>query len=254
VPERATAGSLSFDAVADGYDRTVGGMARGREMAAALAAQLAPGIVVEIGVGTGLVASALAERGRTVLGVDVSRPMLARARQRLGGAVALGDAQALPLASRSVGNGVLVNVLHLVADMGAALREAARVLVPGGRVLALHGSPIPVPTDLTEAMAPLEALQRRPDGPEAVVEAGRRCRLELVEQGLAAPYGRDLTPHEMAETIEQRRFSYLMRLDDRTWAEVVRPVLEAVRSLPEQSRPRRQRWRTHLTVLRRDRG
>lgn len=48
------------------------------------------------------------------------------------------DAQALPLASRSVGNLVLFDVLHHLEYPLHFLREAARVLVAGGRVIMME--------------------------------------------------------------------------------------------------------------------
>ena len=53
---------VTFDRVADSYDETRGGLERGREGAAVLAGPLpAGGPLLEIGVGTGLVAAGLAE-------------------------------------------------------------------------------------------------------------------------------------------------------------------------------------------------
>jgi ubiquinone/menaquinone biosynthesis C-methylase UbiE len=55
-------GSIAFDAVAKSYDATRGGMERGRRMAATLTELLpADGPLLEIGVGTGLVAASLAQ-------------------------------------------------------------------------------------------------------------------------------------------------------------------------------------------------
>ncbi len=71
-----------FDELAEQYDQTRGGEGRGDEYAADLDAVLprGRGVVLDVGVGTGVVALGLARRGRAVLGLDVSAPMLARAR------------------------------------------------------------------------------------------------------------------------------------------------------------------------------
>ena len=76
--------SLSFDRIADRYDESRGGTARGERVAADLVPWLAPGRVLEVGVGTGIVAAALAARGLPVYGVDLSQAMLRRAVDRVG--------------------------------------------------------------------------------------------------------------------------------------------------------------------------
>src|SRR5689334_11954047 len=96
--------SLSFDRVADQYDESRGGTARGERMAADLAPWFAPGAVLEVGVGTGIVAGGLRKHGVPVLGVDLSAEMLRRAVDRLGPVVARADATALPVASGSIDN------------------------------------------------------------------------------------------------------------------------------------------------------
>ena len=83
-------GSIAFDRIAGSYDATRGGMERGRSVGAVLAELLpADGPLREVGVGTGLVAAGLAERGRAPVGVDLSRPMLAVAATRLPGRLAV---------------------------------------------------------------------------------------------------------------------------------------------------------------------
>ena len=76
--------SISFEHIADRYDETRGGDARGRHFAAELLARLPDGRVLEVGIGTGSIASPLHEAGREVVGVDVARSMLAHAVARRG--------------------------------------------------------------------------------------------------------------------------------------------------------------------------
>lgn len=96
--------------------------------------------VLDIGVGPGMLASEMAAIGAKVVGVDVSDAMLALARRRFafdGVAVELvvGDCTALPFADGSFDVVVAIQVLEYVDDVGAALREAARILRRGGRLL-----------------------------------------------------------------------------------------------------------------------
>ena len=117
--------------------------------------------MLEIGVGTGVIAAALRERGVTTHGVDLSIAMLARARDRIGPRVVRADAFALPVASGAVDNVLFVAALHAIGDAHRAMAEAARVLRPGGRLVAVHGAPRrePPQDDITDAMAPLAVLR-----------------------------------------------------------------------------------------------
>ena len=123
-----------FDQLAEHYDETRGGEGRGDEYAADIDGQLPPGEgpILEIGVGTGVVALGLRKRGRTVLGLDISRPMLARARSRLGPVLVCAEAMQMSIATGSVAHAVSVWVVHSVADPVQLFREASRVLRPGG--------------------------------------------------------------------------------------------------------------------------
>ena len=76
--------------------------------------------------------------GGQLLGVDFCAPMLERARaKRTGADLAIGDACALPVTSGSVDAVTVGWGLRNVPDIGAALREAHRVLRPGGRFVSL---------------------------------------------------------------------------------------------------------------------
>ena len=90
-----------------------------------------PGPCVEVGVGTGWFAS----RAGCEYGVDPSRAMLRIALER-GVLVAQGRGERLPLATGSMGSVLMVVTLCFVSDPLQALREARRVLAPGGGLAA----------------------------------------------------------------------------------------------------------------------
>ena len=121
--------------------------------------------VLDLGTGAGLLAMEALERWPTsqVVGLDASSGMLgvaaARADARLGARrdrleLVTGDAGRLPFPEGSFDLVVSSFVLQLVGDRGAALREAHRVLRPGGQLATVTWL---VGTD--EAFEPDEAFE-----------------------------------------------------------------------------------------------
>jgi ubiquinone/menaquinone biosynthesis C-methylase UbiE len=97
-------------------------LARGRE-------------VLEVGCGTGLILKRLEGAAKSLTGLDISRGMLAEARQR-GFAVTEGSATDLPFEDESFDLAFSFKVLAHVPDIRRALAEMARVVRPGGIVVA----------------------------------------------------------------------------------------------------------------------
>jgi SAM-dependent methyltransferase len=136
-------GRAGYDAHADWYDAYVTGDARRHtaRTTAALCATVGPGagVCLDIGCGTGVHAAGLRSIGWDVVGVDLSLGQLRHARRRLP--VAVADAARLPVATSSVDVAVAVLVHTDVPDWSAAVREAARVLRPGGRFVSVGVHP-----------------------------------------------------------------------------------------------------------------
>ena len=133
--------SLVFDRAAEFYDRT---RALSEEALAhvvrTVSAELAgKGPCLEVGIGTGRIAVPLAHAGAELMGIDLSRPMLAKLVEKAGSEtripVVQGDATALPFASHSFGAALGVHILHLIPDWDVAVRELVRVVRPGGVIL-----------------------------------------------------------------------------------------------------------------------
>jgi demethylmenaquinone methyltransferase / 2-methoxy-6-polyprenyl-1,4-benzoquinol methylase len=219
---RASSGRLEepqvramFDRIAGVYDRmnsvmTAGLHHRWRERAADLAA-VGPGDrVLDVATGTGDLAIELARRvapGGEVVGSDFSVAMLERARQKASEIRwEHGNALALPyddgeFAAVTVGFGA-----RNFSDLGRGLREMARVVRRGGRVVVLEitspGRPplstffgvwfdriVPMVGRLAadpEAYTYLPSSVRRFPGPHELAGAMTACGLERVRWVLTA--------------------------------------------------------------------
>ena len=240
--EPAEAGeSVVFDRIAHSYDETRGGLERGRVAAGVIAELLPPsGPVLEVGVGTGLVAAGLAELGRPPVGIDLSLPMLARARERLPGRLAIGDAARLPVADGSMSAVCFVHVLHLVGDLPGTLAEAVRVLAPGGVVLStVFPADEEVSGDLHEEVRRLRralGADERSDDEQHVVAVARTVGL-LAGERRPMP-GTPVTPRLAAQRLEDRSLSWMWSVDADRWERLVPAALERIRALPDPDRVR----------------
>ncbi|MFC4820584.1 ArsR/SmtB family transcription factor [Dokdonella ginsengisoli] len=98
------------------------------------------GDVLDIASGDGVLAELLASRARSIVCVDASERVVAAARQRLKAfgnvQVRVGDMHALDVAAPRFDLVLLMHALTYSERPAAVIAEAARVLRPGGRLLA----------------------------------------------------------------------------------------------------------------------
>ena len=182
------------------YDLTFALVMRPGRVAAAAAASRPGGRVLDVGVGTGLELP-MFDPATGVVGVDLSRPMLARAQQRVAaqrlrhveGLVVM-DAMNLAFADATFDAVVAPYVLTVVPDPHASLSEWARVTKAGGEiVLVNHVGAATGPVAAAEAWLGRRSasLGWHPQFPWAVIAdwiAGRPD-IELAERRRLAPLG-----------------------------------------------------------------
>ncbi|HZZ31259.1 MAG TPA: metalloregulator ArsR/SmtB family transcription factor [Phenylobacterium sp.] len=103
--------------------------------------------LVDLGSGTGRMLTLLGPHAEASLGLDLSQQMLNLARNRVTEAglqsceLRHGDIFATRLPDESADLVVVHQVLHYLADPAAAVREAARIVAPGGRLIIADFAP-----------------------------------------------------------------------------------------------------------------
>jgi SAM-dependent methyltransferase len=166
-----------------------------REVAFRAVAAARPRRLLEVGPGPGELSARIAtELGANVTAIDLSERMVELARGR-GVDAQVGDVQALPFADGAFDTVVAAWMLYHVPDLDRALAEIARVLCPGGHLVAVTNSEL----HLEEARAHA-----------GVTMVGR------------LPFNRD-----NGETILSRHFATVERIDVDGW--VTFPDAEAIR-------------------------
>ena len=123
--------AVSFDRVADIYDATRWSRVPPEIMRKLLNTmkELFAGCrtILDVGMGTGRFAEYLADSGFEVLGIDVSLPMMAKAREKRLRNLVQADAHRLPFQDHAFDGAILIHVLHLVRDWVQVVREIGRV-------------------------------------------------------------------------------------------------------------------------------
>jgi ArsR family transcriptional regulator len=165
------------------------------EVEAAVSEVLGPGpfdLLVDLGTGTARMLELFAGRYRRAIGIDLNAAMLAYARAKLERArlgqvqVRQGDIYDLPLADQAADAVVMHQVLHFLSDPQGAVREAARVLAPGGRLLIVDFAPHQL-----EFLREQYAHERLGFAGQQIAQWVAESGLELIERRDLAPRGSD---------------------------------------------------------------
>lgn len=148
--DRAAAAEEWFETHAGDWDAIRSLHVAESEVEAAMAAALGDTAIerlIDIGTGTGRMLELFAPKAKSALGIDRSSEMLRLARAKLSGQglanaeLRQADLYALPMADDEADAAILHHVLHFAQQPGAAIREAARVLGDGGRLLIADFAP-----------------------------------------------------------------------------------------------------------------
>ncbi len=144
--------------------------------------------LLDLGTGTGRILEIFGPKIERGLGIDLSLDMLALARARIERAglkncsVRQGDIYDLALPPSSFDAVIIHQVLHFLDDGARAIREAARVLEPAGRLLVVDFAP----HDL-EFLREEHAHRRLGFAPETVAQWMSAAGLDLVMHRSLAP-------------------------------------------------------------------
>lgn len=133
--------SQSFDRAAGIYDQTrpLPAPAATRGIEAILDITGTQGLILDAGTGTGRISIPLLQRGVALVGLDLSRPMLRKLREKATSApLAQADASLLPFSAGQFSAVLTVHVMHLVGPWQQALNEFSRVLRSGGSYLNIR--------------------------------------------------------------------------------------------------------------------
>lgn len=96
--------------------------------------------ILSVGCGPAIIESGLVEHGFSVVGLDVSQEALACAPDTLR--TLAGDAESMPFDAEQFDIVLFIVSLQFIGNYRQALQETARVLRPGGRVIAMLLNPI----------------------------------------------------------------------------------------------------------------
>ena len=115
-----------FDSIADIYDSTRE-PATDAEINAISDALKGCNAVLDVAVGTGRFAKPLSELGFHITGVDISRKMMMKAREKGVDNLVLADMHEMPFRDKSFDAAIMIHVLHIIADWPKAMQDVGRV-------------------------------------------------------------------------------------------------------------------------------
>jgi ArsR family transcriptional regulator len=150
-------------------------------------------LLADLGTGTGRMLELLAGRYERGIGFDINHTMLDYARGKIeasglrSASVRHGDLYDVPLADGAADAIIMHQVLHFLTEPLQAIREAGRILAPGGRLIIVDFAP--------HAME----FMRETFAHERLGFSGPQMAQWLGEAGLTLEEARDLAPADRAD-------------------------------------------------------
>ncbi|WP_435187062.1 class I SAM-dependent methyltransferase [Streptomyces sp. bgisy126] len=229
---------LDYEAEAAHYDRTRGGVSRAEAAASAVLRLVPPGArtLLDLACGTGLVTERLVRPGLRVYGADAAHAMLRVAAGRVPGRTVRADARRLPLPDASLDAVCAVWLLHLVPFAADVVAEAARVLRPGGVLIATvdKDAAHDVGSDIDAVLRPHRRPGAASDGSGPIARAAAAHGLVPADGTRFTGHGQGGTPRDTVRKLRAGYFASWFRGDPA----VVDALAAALTALPDQDRRR----------------
>jgi len=171
-----------YDQMAEEYDATRDSATEG-EVGAIARSLEGFKTILDVGVGTGRFAKPISTLGFDVTGIDVSRRMLMKAREKGVNQVVMGDGYSLPFRGKVFDGAIIIHVLHIVADWARVMRELGRVTK--GNVVTILRAPEmqegqPSPPKTTSLGYPIRTQHRMWQNEQELVKGVPPMKLERI--------------------------------------------------------------------------
>jgi ubiquinone/menaquinone biosynthesis C-methylase UbiE len=230
---------LSFDRVADLYEQSRFIPTEILRQAAQLIKQDWPATFschfLDIGTGTGRFARHLAAEGASVVGVDISSSMLKLAGNSCQPCSLLrADAREMPFRTGAFSGGIVVHLLHLVADWNQVVREIRRVLMSASPLYFASESGRHFPCrDLYFQIASQKGHTRPNIGAQTVREIldhfeETGAAIRQIDKGVLT-WEAKIEVEELVNMLERNPFSHLWHISETEHQEIMLELRECIR-------------------------
>lgn len=230
--------AATFDARYNGgsYEKVVEAMRR-------LSLATRPDYTLEVGCGTGFWLSALGDLLPHAYGLDLSFNMLRKAAQKVSAArLVCGTAEALPFPSASFDLMFCVNAIHHFPELDLFMREARRLIRPGGSLAVIgmdphHGRDRWCVYDYFPETRTIDLVRFPSTG--AITDAMLRAGFDRVASGVACRFSETRRGRGVLEDpeLQRRGCSQLALLTDEQYAAGIARIKALVEDAEQTALP-----------------